>query len=208
MSTALLDELLAGHVGPARSAGGEFAAAKAANAAKHEHLGRPALAPAVCEGLRIHANAGAGSQTFAGVRTVRTGPQSGPACGSSQDSQDSQGCPTQCAAGSAGDLAAVAWTDADIASFLDRRARLLRWGWPQGEAEGLAERLVRRDRERTDDRVNCADCGHYRPGRCGNHRRAGLGMPDVGRDLAALLQRCPGFNATIADKDAIARGET
>ena len=92
------------------------------------------------------------------------------------------------------DLAAVAWTDGDIARFLDRRARLLRWGWPEGEAEALAERLVRRDRERTDDRVNCADCGHYRPGRCGNHRRAGLRAPDVGRDLAATLQRCPGFD--------------
>ena len=91
------------------------------------------------------------------------------------------------------DLAAVAWTDGDIARFLDRRARLLRWGWPEGEAEALAERLVRRDRERTDDRVSCADCGHYRLGRCGNHRRAGLGLPDVGRDLATLLQRCPGF---------------
>ena len=91
------------------------------------------------------------------------------------------------------DLSAVAWTDGDIARFLDRRARLLRWGWPEGEAEALAERLVRRDRERTDDRVSCADCGHYRLGRCGNHRRAGLGLPDVGRDLATLLQRCPGF---------------
>lgn len=93
------------------------------------------------------------------------------------------------------DLAPVAWTDADIARFLDRRARLLRWGWAEAEAEKLADRLVTRDREGGDDRVSCAgDCSHYRPGRCGNHRRAGLQAPDMGRDLASLLQRCPGFN--------------
>ena len=91
------------------------------------------------------------------------------------------------------DLAAVAWTDADIVHFLDRRARLLRWGWPEPDAEKLAERLVIRDRE-ADPRVSCTDCRYYRPGRCGNHRRAGLRAPDVGRDLAATLQRCPGFD--------------
>lgn len=92
------------------------------------------------------------------------------------------------------DPAAVAWTDADIARFLDRRTRLMRWGWAESEAETLADRLVRRDREQ-DDRVNCTDCANYRPGRCGNHRRAGLQSPDVGRDLAMLLQRCPGFES-------------
>ena len=90
------------------------------------------------------------------------------------------------------DLAAVAWTDADIARFLDRRARLIRWGWAEPEAEKLAERLVIRDREH-DERVSCTDCGHYRPSRCGNHRWAGLHGFEVGRDMAATLQRCPGF---------------
>ena len=98
------------------------------------------------------------------------------------------GCPEPAAL----DLAAVAWTDGDIARFLDRRARLLRWGWSETAAEALAEKLVIRDRD-ADDRVSCADCTHYRPGRCGNHRRAGLQAPDLGRTLAALLQRCPGF---------------
>ena len=93
------------------------------------------------------------------------------------------------------DLAAVAWTDGDIARFLDRRTRLLRWGWPEADAEKLADRLVRGDREK-DERVSCTDCRHYRPGRCGNHRRAGLSVADVGRDLAAMLQRCPGFQLT------------
>jgi hypothetical protein len=90
------------------------------------------------------------------------------------------------------DLDAVAWSDSDIKRFLDRRARLLRWGWAEPEAEALAEKLVIRDRE-ADDRVSCADCRHYRPGRCGNHRRAGLQAPDLGHTMAALLQRCPGF---------------
>ncbi len=90
------------------------------------------------------------------------------------------------------DTAAVGWTDADIARFIDRRGRLLRWGWPEAEAEKLADRLVQRDREH-DERVSCTDCQHFRPGRCGDHRRAGLTAPDVGRDLASLLQRCPGF---------------
>jgi hypothetical protein len=92
------------------------------------------------------------------------------------------------------------WTDADIARFLDRRARLMRWGWPAAEAEALAERLVIRDRssERgdTDDRASCTDCRHYQPGRCHNHRHAGLHGQDVGRDLASLLQRCAGFEAS------------
>lgn len=89
-------------------------------------------------------------------------------------------------------MAAVAWTDADIERFNDRRARLMRWGWAEPEAEKLAERLVRRDRE-YDERVNCTECKHYRPGRCGNHRRAELRTHDLGRDLAAMLQRCRGF---------------
>lgn len=91
------------------------------------------------------------------------------------------------------DLASVAWTDADIARFIDRRDRLVRWGWAEPDAEELAERLVKCDREQ-DDRVSCTDCQHYRPGRCNNHRRANLQSADVGRDLAAMLQRCPGFS--------------
>ena len=91
------------------------------------------------------------------------------------------------------DLVAAAWTDDDITRFLDRRTRLMRWGWAEPEAEKLADRLVRRDREH-DERVSCTDCQHYRPGRCDNYRRAGLNVADVGRDLAAMLQRCAGFD--------------
>ena len=93
------------------------------------------------------------------------------------------------------DLVAVAWTDGDIARFLDRRTRLIGWGWPEADAEKLAERPVKRDREQ-DDRVSCTDCRHYRPGRCGNHRHAGLHRSELGRDLAEMLQRCPGFDGS------------
>ena len=92
------------------------------------------------------------------------------------------------------DLAAVAWTDADIVAYLGRRARLVRWGWTEANAERLAERLVRRDRE-SDDRGACVECRHYRPGRCGNHRDAGMYSAELGRDLAAMLQRCGGHDA-------------
>ncbi len=83
-------------------------------------------------------------------------------------------------------------TDADIAAFLKRRARLLRWGWTEADAERLAERLVQRDRD-IDDRVSCADCRHYSGRTCANHRAAGVGDRNVGRSFAEVLQRCPGF---------------
>lgn len=86
------------------------------------------------------------------------------------------------------------WTDDDFARFLERQTQLLRWGWPAPDAESLAERLVRRDHS-ADDRKSCTECAAYRPGRCGHHRRAGLHLPDLGRDLAGMLQRCPGFTA-------------
>jgi hypothetical protein len=199
VSAALLDDLLAGYVAPLRVALAEPTSAKVAKAANREHPCGPAPALMVCEGLRIPANQSGGegdaqpdSQTFAGVRKPEFGPRDKQRCGSSQDSQNLQGCPLQCSGAGDTDIAAVAWTDGDIARFIDRRARLLRWGWAELDAEMLAERLVKRDRER-DDRVSCAECAHYRPGRCGNHQRAGLHGVDAGRDLVSMLQRCPGF---------------
>lgn len=104
-----------------------------------------------------------------------------------------EGAANSSPAQAAPDLSAMTWTDADIDRFLARRTRLLRWGWAEPEAEALAERLVQRDRE-TDPRVTCAECRHYQPGRCTNHQHAGLLTAEVGRDLAATLQRCRGFS--------------
>jgi hypothetical protein len=196
MSAAqLLDVLMAAFATPESVARPEPTPANAAKAANRQQAcGLPAHA-ATCEGLRNAANHRAGeffadtySQPFALIRNSANSPERQQPCGFSQNSQLSQGSPGL----TPHDLAAVAWMEADIGKFITRRDRLLRWGWTEPDAEKLAERLVQRDREQ-DDRVNCIDCRHYRPGRCGNHRHAGLGTSEVGRDLASLLQRCPGF---------------
>jgi len=84
------------------------------------------------------------------------------------------------------------WDDADMCRFSERRARLMRWGWTETEAEALAERLVRRDLA-ADDRVVCTECLHYKPSRCSSPGSARLRSGEIGRDWAVLLQRCPGF---------------
>ncbi len=206
MSAALLDDLLADFTAPAGDAHAAPTPAKAAKAANREHPCGPAPVFEACEALRISANLEQptsapepDSQKFAAVRRRQTGPQSEQTCGSSQDSQLSQGCPLTWAPVKVADEKAVAWADADITRFLERRARLMRWGWSEPEAEKLAERLVKRDRD-GDDRVSCTDCRHYRSGRCGNQKAADLHSPEVGRDLAALLQRCPGFGLKEQEK--------
>ena len=45
-----------------------------------------------------------------------------------------------------------------------------------------------------DPRVTCTTCRHYwRSSRCLNHRQALLSSSEIGPDLAALPQHCPGF---------------
>lgn len=85
-----------------------------------------------------------------------------------------------------------AMNGAELEQFAKRAQQFTRRGMTAEAAETMADRLVIRDREQ-DDRRTCLECTTYRPGRCGNHRRAGLQAPDVGCDLATLLQRCPGF---------------
>lgn len=85
-----------------------------------------------------------------------------------------------------------AMNGAELDRFSERVQQFARRGITTEAAEAMADRLVIRDRE-DDDRRTCLECHAFRPGRCGNHRRAGLQAPDVGRDLAMLLQRCPGF---------------
>lgn len=64
------------------------------------------------------------------------------------------------------------------------------------EAEGLADSLVKRDRD-GDDRRLCLECSHLRRSaglwRCGQHQRAGWAGADVPADVVKLLQRCDGF---------------
>lgn len=155
----------------------------------------------------IGATAGADVADVAACRKVLNRPESEHWRGLSQMSQMSQApdalpaAPPGSQSAQPAALARGTLTNVDFAPtvadpaahrFAARRARLIRWGWSQDEAQAMAERLARRDLS-GDDMESCTECAHYRPGRCGNHRRAGLFSPEVGRDLAALLQRCPGF---------------
>jgi hypothetical protein len=87
------------------------------------------------------------------------------------------------------------WQDVDIARFSARVQRFARLGIDAQDGDDLAERLTLRDRD-DDKRVMCAECRHYRPGRCGNHKAAGLHAAEMGRDMAELLQWCAGFETT------------
>lgn len=154
----------------------------------------------------IHGPSDSESQNVAGSRKGQTTPQTRANPQESQKSQMSQGS-TRNNPATTGDSAtataepwpAPAWSDADIARFKARRDRLIRWGNTAADAQELADRLTRRDLT-DDDRVSCVDCGQYRPGRCGNHRTARLNTNEVGHDLAALLQRCPGFTACTSGR--------
>ena len=87
---------------------------------------------------------------------------------------------------------AEAWGDAAIARFQARAGLVRRHTVTTQDAEDLAELLHLRDVQ-ADHRVLCVECEHYLPGRCGNHRAAGLQGSDVSRDMATRLQRCSGF---------------
>lgn len=90
----------------------------------------------------------------------------------------------------------------------ETHARLLAWGWPADLAEATAARAVALPAD--DDRVLCVQCAYYRPTvhRCAAWHAARLKSPDVGRDLAVLPQRCPGFSAAAAVPDPTPTTET
>jgi len=83
-------------------------------------------------------------------------------------------------------------TPAEIETFTARVSLFRRRGLPVEGAEALAARLALRDRNGEERRV-CFECRHLRGGRCSNPRAAMLRSSEVGRDLAALLQRCAGY---------------
>lgn len=88
-----------------------------------------------------------------------------------------------------------AWSDGEIVRFTERQARFERQGLPTSEAEELAERLLLRDRDPSDDRRLCLECGHCIAGRCANSRNAGFIRGNAVGDLAVALHRCPGYAA-------------
>ncbi len=95
-----------------------------------------------------------------------------------------------------------AWNTGEIELFNRRAALFVRRGANDVQAEALADRLVRRDREE-DDRHLCHECRHLRCGLpgwiCGNGAAAGIAVSGWGAGLpapmVAQLQRCPGFAA-------------
>lgn len=87
----------------------------------------------------------------------------------------------------------AAMTEREMDTFTARLVRFADKGIPLPEAQALADKLTRRDRE-TDDRRLCTECAHLSgagPWRCGNWRRADMpaALPP---DWVRLLQRCPG----------------
>lgn len=87
----------------------------------------------------------------------------------------------------------------EIDTFTRRLATFTDRGLTMADAEALADRLVRRDRER-DDRRTCMECPHLRGAgrwRCGNGVAAGLanqaGDMPLPADLVQRLQRCDGW---------------
>jgi hypothetical protein len=135
---------------------------------------------------------------FAAVRKPENNAGSLVAQGLSQNSQKSQGGsanshnPTPPTA--AQPAWRAPWSADDIAAYLARRERLMRWGWTEAEAEAVAERLTRRDQDGTDDRRACVDCRRFAfsaSGHCTRHRAALLASPVIGRELATQPQRCP-----------------
>lgn len=87
---------------------------------------------------------------------------------------------------------ADAWDEAAIARFQARAGLIRRHGFDEQDADDLAERLHLRD-VHADYRHLCLECRHYRRGRCGNRRAAGLMTVEVARDVTTMFQHCPGF---------------
>lgn len=80
-------------------------------------------------------------------------------------------------------MAGYVWSDAEIAQFTQSMELFGRSGMAETDAEKLAERLLKRDRD-GDDRYLCAECWHCSPPlHCGQ-----------GQAVLDVLQRCDHFN--------------
>jgi hypothetical protein len=160
----------------AREAFAGLAAANLANPANPRTIASDAGLRTGCESCESDPPPEASPDEIRRVRSAFAWPQTRANACDSQDSQHSQG--------GAVELHSRTRRDAVL-------ARLLRWGWPRDEAETTAARIARRATD--DDRRTCPECAHAAPGRCRNHKRADLRSREIGRDLATLPQRCPGF---------------
>jgi len=102
----------------------------------------------------------------------------------------------------------TAMTGSEIDTFTARLSRFTDKGVIQSDAESLADKLVKRDRD-SDDRRLCLECTHLggygrASWRCGNWQAAGVAISQrdsqLAADLVFKLQRCAGlthaFNPT------------
>lgn len=176
--------------------------ATSATHATNEHRRGSVADSASCDTLRHLRQAPAGVATVAACRNHENAPQSEQRRGLSQVSQVSQspGARIYRLSRERADAAHLeSWTAATIIAFNRRHDALIRRGFSDADAEGMAERLHVRDIE-GDDRVTCTECAHLRGMTCGNAAAA-----DVGRDLppelarGLLLHRCPGFDPEVSD---------
>ena len=98
-----------------------------------------------------------------------------------------------------------AMTTAEIDRFTDRRAQFTNKGLTSTEADALADKLTRRDRD-GDDRRACLECAHLSgwAGRrqCRGLSHAGMGGPMVAAGQVTVLQRCDGFHSTSLARPA------
>jgi hypothetical protein len=89
----------------------------------------------------------------------------------------------------------------EIDTFMKRLARFSDFGLGLEVAQGMADRLVVRDRD-ADDRSVCLECTHLRRGwRCANWDRAGVAIrasdAQLPAEFVSLLQRCNGLAQAI-----------
>jgi hypothetical protein len=88
----------------------------------------------------------------------------------------------------------------EVETFTARVLLFMRRSMGASRAEALADRLKRRDRE-GDDRRACIECRCLSSSlHCQAWRQAGIGGPQVGRDLLPMPQRCPAFTPAVAKK--------
>ena len=89
----------------------------------------------------------------------------------------------------------------EISTFMVRLSRFNDKGLNFDEAEWLADELMRRDRDPSNDRRYCPECLHLQGRglwRCGNYQRAGVGR-DLPKDMIIAAQRCSGFVGYLQD---------
>ena len=80
-----------------------------------------------------------------------------------------------------------AWTPSELDKFSKRVKIFIQEGLPETEAEELAEKMLIRDFEGTDDRRVCFECNHYNPAKV-------ICLSYMKRPLRFTLQRCEFFD--------------